>query len=85
MASGVPVVGSTLSCGPEVVPDGVAGILANPHRPEDVARAISTLLRNSEMRQRMGNAGRQIAVERYSLSVVTQQTIDFYNSCLSNG
>jgi glycosyltransferase involved in cell wall biosynthesis len=81
MASGIPVVGSTLTCGPEIVPNGVAGILADPQHPEDVARAISTLLRDPYLRERMGHAGRKLALEKYSLDVVAGQTIDFYKSC----
>ena len=45
MASGVPVVTSNLTALPEVAGD--AALTADPDRPEDIARAIQSLLDDS--------------------------------------
>ena len=82
MASGTPVVGSTLTVGPEIVPDGDAGLLADPNRPEDVARAVVTLMRDPELRRRLGARGREIAVERYSVKTIVPATVAFYRDCI---
>ncbi len=37
MASGLPIIGSTLSCGPEIVPDKIAGLLVDPNNIEQIA------------------------------------------------
>ncbi len=82
MASGIPVVGSKATCGPEIVPDGDAGILVDPDNPQEIAEAVLELLGNSELRKQMGQAGRQVAVERYSLTKTVDQTLQFYTQCL---
>ena len=83
MASGAPVVGSTLTCGPEVVPDGVAGMLADPNDPQDIANRVVQLMNDEALRSRLGAAGRQIALERYSTEVIMPKTVSFYHECLS--
>jgi glycosyltransferase involved in cell wall biosynthesis len=83
MASGTPVLGSKLTCGPEVVPDGIAGILADPKDPQDIANHVVRLMNDSALRSRFGAAGRQIAIERYSTDVVIPKTVSFYHECLS--
>jgi glycosyltransferase involved in cell wall biosynthesis len=84
MASGIPVVASKLSCGPEVVPDGVAGILIDPYSPEDIASAIVKLMQDCLLRQRLGRQGREIAFERYSTCNVIPRTIEFYKKCIKS-
>jgi len=51
---------------PEVVKDGVNGILVPPKNPEKLAEAILTLRHNDELRKNMGNAGRNIVEEKFS-------------------
>lgn len=84
MASGIPVVGSRLTCGPEIVPDGVAGLLADPNHPEEIADQVVRLLNDPELRRRMGKAGRKRAESRYSLTVGVSRTVAFYEACLAN-
>ncbi len=82
MASGVAVLGSTLTCGPEIVPDGEAGLLANPLDPEHIAAQVIRLMTNRSLRRRLGTQGRRIALERYSSDVIIPRTVDFYRECL---
>lgn len=82
-AAGVPVVGSRLSCGPEVVRDGETGLLADPHSAEDVAEKVLTLLRNSDLAQRVGEKGVEAAKGRFAVDVAVRQTEAFYSACLS--
>jgi glycosyltransferase involved in cell wall biosynthesis len=82
MASGIPVVGSRLTCGPEIVPSEVAGLLADPAHPEEIARQVVRLLRDPQLRGRMGRSGRQIAETRFSLEVGVARTLEFYRCCL---
>lgn len=55
MACGTPVISSNVSSIPEVVGD--AGILVDPYRPEEIARAICTVLENSDLRDRLKREG----------------------------
>jgi glycosyltransferase involved in cell wall biosynthesis len=54
----------------ETVIDNVNGLLAGP-APEPVAEAISALLRDPELRRRLGEGGRALVQERWSLDAAT--------------
>lgn len=51
---------------PEVVEDGVTGVLAPAGDVAALAEATARLLRDPELRRRMGEAGRQRVAERFS-------------------
>jgi glycosyltransferase involved in cell wall biosynthesis len=82
MSCALPVVGSTRSCGPEVVADGQTGLLADPENPADVADKITRLLRNPDWAAQLGQAGRRCVMERFSLDIAVMKSEQFYNACL---
>jgi glycosyltransferase involved in cell wall biosynthesis len=59
MASGLPVISSRLMGVPELVEDGVSGILVSPGDVAGVAEALRTLADDPARRQAMGVAGRR--------------------------
>ena len=61
MASGAPVITSTMSSLPEVVGD--AAMLVNPENVFDIARGIKEVLLDSSLRTRLIAAGRTHAAE----------------------
>jgi phosphatidylinositol alpha-1,6-mannosyltransferase len=63
-AAGLPVVGGRCGGVVEAVVDGVTGLLVTPGDAADFARAVSALLRDDDLRRRMGDAGRRLARER---------------------
>ena len=65
MAMGVPVVSSRLAGVPEVVQDGVTGLMVEPGSVEDLASAIQTLGSNPEACHSMGSAGRQLMNDHF--------------------
>lgn len=58
-AAGVPVVATAVGGTPEVVADGVTGLLVPSGRPERITEALNRLLSDESLRSRMGNAGRE--------------------------
>jgi len=64
MACGKPVVATNVGGIPEIVVDSETGILVPPHSPELLARAVSILIENEELRIKMGLKGRT-RVEKY--------------------
>ncbi len=66
MSRGLAVVATRVGGIPEVVEDGVTGILVPPNDPEALAKAISGLLKDPEARTRMGEAGRARARALFS-------------------
>lgn len=83
MASGLPVLGSTLTCGPEIVPNGEAGLLVDPRDANAIALTVIRLMNDLDMREQLGTAGRRIALERYSTAAIVPRTVDFYRECAS--
>ncbi|MEX1171247.1 MAG: glycosyltransferase [Chloroflexota bacterium] len=65
MAAGLPVVASRLSGIPELVADGVTGILVPPADPVALADALAELARDPERRRRYGDAGREVVVRDF--------------------
>ena len=57
MASGLPVVASRFGGFPEVVEDGVTGLLVQPQDPADLAAKLDALLADPARRAAMGQAG----------------------------
>jgi len=59
MATGLPVVSTTLTGNPEIVSDGVEGFLVPPGNVEALAGALARLLEIPDLRRRMGLAARE--------------------------
>ena len=59
MAEGLPVVASAVGGNPEIVADGVSGLLVPPERPDLLAAAIRRLLDDPSLRGRFGAEGLQ--------------------------
>ncbi len=61
MASGLPVVATKVGAIPEIVEDGVSGLLVPPNSPSELADALQTLARQPDLRRSMGERGLQLA------------------------
>jgi glycosyltransferase involved in cell wall biosynthesis len=57
-AYGLPIVAHRVGGVSEAVRDGVTGILVTPDRPAELAAAFEKLIHDSELRSRLGGAGR---------------------------
>ncbi|MGB9662819.1 MAG: glycosyltransferase [Moorellaceae bacterium] len=68
MAAGKPVVATAVGGVPELVEDGVTGILVPPRNPEALAQGILRLAKDPHLRQRMGKAARERALERFDIA-----------------
>jgi glycosyltransferase involved in cell wall biosynthesis len=67
MSMGIPCVCSPVGVNREIIIDGVNGFLARTE--EDWIEKLVLLIESSEMRKRLGMAGRKTVEEKYSLSV----------------
>ncbi|HSJ88505.1 MAG TPA: glycosyltransferase family 4 protein [Anaerolineales bacterium] len=62
----------------DVVMNGVNGWLVPVRNAEALANALETLITNPELRRRMGNAGREIAMNQFSMAKVNRETLAVY-------
>lgn len=66
MCFGLPVVATQVGGLPEVVEDGVTGILVPPNDPQALAEAVLSLLRDPERRRQMGRRGREKVLAQFT-------------------
>jgi glycosyltransferase involved in cell wall biosynthesis len=78
LAAGCPVVATAVDGTPEVVVDRETGLTVPPDDPELLAGAICQLLRDPELRERMGEAGRKWVIEHFSQERQIRQTQELY-------
>jgi glycosyltransferase involved in cell wall biosynthesis len=83
MAAGLPVVATRVGGVPEVVIDGVTGLLVPPRNPDALSEAILRLLQDPDLRHRMGQAGRERVRERFSLEQMIRKTEALYERLLA--
>jgi glycosyltransferase involved in cell wall biosynthesis len=73
MASGVPVVASRITGIPELVEDGVSGILVPPGRADRLADAVRDLLADRARRERIAAAARRRVGEDFEVGVSAER------------
>jgi glycosyltransferase involved in cell wall biosynthesis len=83
MLAGLPIVATRVSAVPEVVADGETGALVEAGDVAGVARELSRLLGDEELRRRLGAAGRARARSEFSVARMTEQTLDVYRAAVS--
>ena len=66
-ARGLPIVATAVGGNPEVVSDGVTGLLVSSSDPDALAHGVVRLWAEDELRTRMGNAGRLRVEERFDI------------------
>ena len=64
-ACGLPVVGGSSGGAPDAVKDGITGFVVDGNDIEEIADRIIDLLRDQQLRDRMGESGRAWAVEEW--------------------
>ncbi|QIE23208.1 D-inositol-3-phosphate glycosyltransferase [Caballeronia sp. SBC1] len=83
MAAGLPVIGTAVDGVPEVIDDGVNGLLVPPHDDQALAAALLRLVDSPDERRRMGAAGLQTTQTRFSVDTMASEMAAFYRSSLS--
>jgi len=77
MLAGLPVVATRVSALPELVVDGVTGVLVPPDDPESLAQAVERMLASPS---EYGERGRARAREEFSVAQMVDHTLAVYES-----
>ena len=80
-----PIVATSVDGTPEVVEDGVTGILVPPADPMALGKALVEIMRNPSEATRMGKLARQHALTRFDVSQQVKATEQVYREVLAEG
>lgn len=83
MSYAKPVIGCSVGGVPEVIKDGLNGILVPPQDHNSLADAIITLIKDKELRQRLGRQARKYVEENFSIDSMVERTLKAYMKVLS--
>lgn len=83
MAASLPVVATAVGGTPEVILDGVTGLLVPPRDPAALAASLLSLLRDPARAAQMGESGRQRVADHFTLDNMIQQTEALYEALLA--
>ncbi|PZR74164.1 MAG: hypothetical protein DLM73_08620 [Chthoniobacterales bacterium] len=80
MAAGLPVISTPLAGVPEMVEPGGNGELVPEHDPAAICAAMERLISDPERARRLGDRGRQIAQEKFSIENSARQLQELFGS-----
>ncbi|MGZ4256566.1 MAG: glycosyltransferase family 4 protein [Gaiellaceae bacterium] len=83
MAAGLPVVATAVGGVPELVVDGETGLLVPARDAKALAQALGRLVRDRELRERLGEAGRSRAEQLFDLPAFRRAHVALYRSLLA--
>lgn len=82
MSFGLPVVSTSINAIPEVVEDGICGVLVPPNDADALHGAMERLAEDPATREEMGDRARRRFVERFSRDAFRATLGDFYRKAL---
>jgi len=83
MAQGIPVVATSVGGVPEIVEDGVSGVLVSPGHPDEIAAAVTGILADDELRNRLAEEGRRRCQDKFLVSSTVEQLGALYHRVLT--
>jgi glycosyltransferase involved in cell wall biosynthesis len=83
MASGTPVVASRIGGLTEVVRDGETGFLVSPGDVAELRDRIAVLLANRALARRLGDAARELVLDRFTWAKTAYRCLDAYAELLA--
>ncbi|WP_304198412.1 glycosyltransferase family 4 protein [Flavobacterium alvei] len=78
------IVASNIGWANEVIADGVEGFLVHPTHHQQYAERILELLKSPKLQERFGLAARKKVLEKFSIQIVAQQSLSFYNKVIQS-
>jgi len=82
MASGLPIIASSVGGVPGIITDGENGFLVEPRNPEQIAKNVFLLLKDSLLRNKISQNNKEKAKD-YSWENVVLQLEEVYRNCIN--
>ncbi len=83
MALGLPIIATNVTGNKDVVIHGKNGYLFNPENPSEASEYLYNLAHDTQLWKEKSNASREMAVEKYNISLTAQKTKIIYFDILS--
>lgn len=81
-AAGVPVIASEVGGVPDLVQNGITGLLTVPSQPATMPKAVSLILENPRLADNLAQAGRAQAFSRFHPRVIAQRHLEIYRELI---
>jgi len=78
MAMEIPCVSTTIAGIPELIRDGIDGMLIPPSDDVQLAEALTRLIEDPDLRRRLGASGRQRVQQHYNLEKSIQGLAEIF-------
>lgn len=82
MSCGLPVIGSNVGGIPEIIDDGIDGLLVHPGNPEMLAKKILFLLNNESEIKRISRNAREKIIRKFTSEIMADKTQKVYEKIL---
>jgi sugar transferase (PEP-CTERM/EpsH1 system associated) len=79
MATGLPVIATRVGGNPELVQEGVTGLLVPPADPDALAQTLLEYVRDADRRHAHGRAAREIIDRQFSIPAMVQGYLSVYD------
>jgi len=76
-----PIVSTAVGGVPEVIVDGKTGVLVEPKSPEALAKSILKLLKDKDLRKKLGQEGMKYS-KKFTWASISMETLKIYKKIL---
>jgi glycosyltransferase involved in cell wall biosynthesis len=84
MAAGRPIVATNVGGIPELIEDGVTGLLVRPD-PQEIAQGITALINDGDLAKMLGQAARAKYLADYTTALMIDRYLDLFTSLVGGG
>jgi len=83
MSSGLPMIATNVGGIPEIIENGMNGVIVPPKNPEAIANQIINLIKDPELRTQLGTKARETILEKYTSEKVVNEYIKVFNDVIN--
>ncbi|MFZ9848364.1 MAG: glycosyltransferase family 4 protein [Flavobacteriales bacterium] len=78
MMAGIPVIASDFPLWKQIIEEYNCGICVDPQNPNEIRKAILSLLSNDELAEKMGQNGKKVVFEKFNWKVEENKLLNLY-------
>jgi glycosyltransferase involved in cell wall biosynthesis len=82
MAAGLPIISTDMGAITESVIDGVNGFIIEPKHPEQIAEKLELLIKDTELRNKMGAASRSLYLANFTETKMVERLTTVFNEII---